>query len=114
VVLLNVFNNAFYAVQEKKRKATGAYEPMVSINSKRCADKFEIVVMDNGTGIPEAMIEKVFQPFFNTKPTGQGTGLGLSLSYDIIKSNGGEICVNSRPGEGAEFIIALPVGVGFG
>jgi signal transduction histidine kinase len=109
-VLLNVFNNAFYAVQEKKRKATGDYEPMVSITSKKCADRFEIVVMDNGTGIPEAIIEKVFQPFFTTKPTGQGTGLGLSLSYDIIKSNSGEIRVNSRPGEGATFVISLPVG----
>jgi signal transduction histidine kinase len=113
-VLLNVFNNAFYAVQEKKRKDADGYEPIVSITTKRCGDKFEIVVKDNGTGIPEAIIAKVFQPFFTTKPTGQGTGLGLSLSYDIIKSNGGEIRVNSRPGEGAEFIISLPVGVGFG
>jgi two-component system NtrC family sensor kinase len=110
-VLLNMFNNAFYAVQEKKRKFSGDYEPTVTITSKSCNEKFEIVVKDNGTGIPETIIEKVFQPFFTTKPTGQGTGLGLSLSYDIVKSNGGEIRVNSKYGEGAIFVISLPVGV---
>ncbi len=110
-VLLNVLNNAFYAVQERKKKGADGYEPMVSITTTRCGDKFEISVEDNGIGIPEAIREKVFQPFFTTKPTGQGTGLGLSLSYDIIKSNGGEISVVNRPGEGAEFVISLPVGV---
>jgi signal transduction histidine kinase len=108
-VLLNIFNNAFYAVAEKKRCVGGDYEPTIIVNTKRHNDKVEIIVKDNGTGIPQKVIDKIFQPFFSTKPTGQGTGLGLSLSYDIIKAHGGELKVSSAEGEGATFIIALPL-----
>jgi signal transduction histidine kinase len=107
-VLLNLFNNAFYAVSEKKKKVGDDYEPTVTVTSKRLSKKFEIVVKDNGTGIPQAVMEKIFQPFFTTKPTGQGLGLGLSLSYDIVKAHGGELRVDSKEGEGALFTIELP------
>jgi two-component system NtrC family sensor kinase len=106
-VLLNLYNNAFYAVNEKKRQLNGTFEPAVSVSTKRLGDKVEIVVKDNGNGIPQKAIDKIFQPFFTTKPTGQGTGLGLSLSYDIIKAHGGELKVKTKEGEGAEFIIHL-------
>ena len=79
------------------------------LSTKRISDKVEIRVKDNGNGIPQKIIDKIFQPFFTTKPTGQGTGLGLSLSYDIIKAHGGEIKVQTKEGEGSEFIIQLPV-----
>ena len=84
------------------------YEPTVTLTTKRISDKVEIKVADNGNGIPQKILEKVLQPFFTTKPTGQGTGLGLSLSYDIIKAHGGELKVETKEGEGAEFIIQLP------
>jgi len=104
-VLLNLFNNAFYSVNEKKRQLNGIYEPAVSVYTRKLDGKVEIQVKDNGNGIPQNIIDKIFQPFFTTKPTGQGTGLGLSLSYDIIKAHGGEIKVESKEGEGSEFII---------
>jgi signal transduction histidine kinase len=107
-VLLNLFNNAFYSVTQKKQ-SNETYEPVVSVCTKRLNDKVEIHVKDNGTGIPKKALDKVFQPFFTTKPTGQGTGLGLSLSYDIIKAHRGEIKVETQEGEGAEFIIRLPL-----
>ena len=108
-VLLNLYNNAFYAVNKKKQE-NDAYEPLVSVNTKRVGNKVELSVKDNGTGIPQKILDKIFQPFFTTKPTGQGTGLGLSLSYDIIKAHGGEIKVETNEGEFAEFIIQLPIG----
>ncbi|MEO7490004.1 MAG: ATP-binding protein, partial [Ferruginibacter sp.] len=117
-VLLNLYNNAFYAINEKKKTAGEDYKPLVSIETKKInarpddtvgRDKVEINVSDNGNGIPQNIVDKIFQPFFTTKPTGQGTGLGLSLSYDIIKAHGGEITVNTREGGGTEFTITLPV-----
>jgi signal transduction histidine kinase len=109
-VLLNLFNNAFYAVSEKKRQGNGTYEPVVEVSTKGEAGNIVITVKDNGTGIPEQVASKVFQPFFTTKPTGEGTGLGLSLSYDIItKGHGGELKVKSREGEGSEFVVQLPI-----
>ncbi|HEX5152486.1 MAG TPA: ATP-binding protein [Parafilimonas sp.] len=111
-VLLNLFNNAFYAVNEKKKSyelSTMSYEPLVSVQTKKLNDKVEIRVKDNGNGIPQNIVDKIFQPFFTTKPTGSGTGLGLSLAYDIIKAHGGEIKVESRENIGSIFIINLPV-----
>ena len=111
-VILNLITNAFYAVNEKKtlRQAQGdkSYEPTVSISTKKINDKTEIRVFDNGNGIPQKVLDKIFQPFFTTKPTGQGTGLGLSMSYDIIKAHGGEIKVDTRENEGTTFVIILP------
>jgi two-component system NtrC family sensor kinase len=115
-VLLNLINNAFYAVDEKKRQLDGTYEPTVSVITRRRnaplgdgGNKIEIKVKDNGSGVPPKVLDKIFQPFFTTKPTGQGTGLGLSLSYDIItKGHGGELKVETKEGEGSEFIISLP------
>jgi signal transduction histidine kinase len=108
-VILNLITNAFYAVTEKKKEAGGDYEPTVVVSTKKINNKVGIRVKDNGNGIPQKVLDKIFQPFFTTKPTGQGTGLGLSLSYDIIKAQGGEIKVETKEGEGAEFIIQLPV-----
>jgi signal transduction histidine kinase len=108
-VLLNLFNNAFYAVNEQKNKNLISYEPKVFVRTQKCDHKIYITVRDNGNGIPQKILDKIFQPFFTTKPTGQGTGLGLSLSYDIIKAHGGEIKVESKEGEGTEFIITIPV-----
>jgi signal transduction histidine kinase len=108
-VLLNLYNNAFYAVNEKKRQLNGTFEPTITVITKRTEDKVEIIVQDNGYGIPQKGVDKIFQPFFTTKPTGQGTGLGLSLSYDIIKAHGGELRVETKEGEGAAFIIQLPL-----
>jgi signal transduction histidine kinase len=108
-VLLNLFNNAFYAVNEQKNQNSISYNPTVSVKTEKCDDKIYITVSDNGKGIPLKIIDKIFQPFFTTKPTGEGTGLGLSLSYDIVKAHGGEIKVESKEGEGTEFIIQLPV-----
>jgi len=107
-VLLNLYNNAFYAVTEKAKQQPGGYEPTVSVSSKKIHNTVELTVKDNGNGIPQKVIDKIFQPFFTTKPTGQGTGLGLSLSYDIVKAHGGEIKVETKKGEGTEFIIQLP------
>jgi len=110
-VILNLINNAFYTVSEKKRQLNGTYEPTVVISTRKLEDKIEVKVKDNGNGIPQRVMEKIFQPFFTTKPTGQGTGLGLSLSYDIItKGHGGELRVQTKEGEGSEFIIQLPNG----
>jgi len=107
-VVLNLINNAFYAVSERKAKGEAGYEPSVSVSTKKIDSKVEIRIKDNGTGIPEKVVEKIFQPFFTTKPTGQGTGLGLSLSYDIVKVHGGEIKVETDSGIGTTFIIVLP------
>ncbi len=107
-VLLNLYNNAFYAVNKKKKQGAREFEPLVSVSTKRVGNHVEISVKDNGTGIPQSILDKIFQPFFTTKPTGQGTGLGLSLSYDIIKAQGGEFKVETKEGEYAEFIIQLP------
>jgi ligand-binding sensor domain-containing protein/signal transduction histidine kinase len=106
-VLLNLYNNAFYAVAEKKKTAVEGYEPAISVSTQKSDDTITITVRDNGNGIPRKVIDKIFQPFFTTKPTGQGTGLGLSLSYNIIKANGGEIKVNTREGEFTEFVVQL-------
>jgi signal transduction histidine kinase len=106
-VLLNLYNNAFYAVTEKKEQQPKGYEPTVSVRTKKMGDKIEIRVKDNGIGIPQKVVDKIFQPFFTTKPTGVGTGLGLSLSYDIVKALGGEIKVETIEGEGSEFIILI-------
>jgi two-component system NtrC family sensor kinase len=107
-VLLNLFNNAFYAVNEKKT-AGNSFQPTVSVQTKRIDNKIEIKVCDNGSGMPQNIVDKIFQPFFTTKPTGLGTGLGLSLSYDIIKAHGGEIKVETKENEGSEFVIQLPM-----
>ena len=106
-VLLNLYNNAFYAVNEQKNKNLILYEPTVSVTTKKSENHVIITVSDNGNGIPQKIVDKIFQPFFTTKPTGQGTGLGLSLSYDIIKAHGGEIKVETKEGEGSIFIIQL-------
>ena len=108
-VLLNLFNNAFYAVQQKQKQGSPEYEPKVKVSTGHQSGIAEIRVLDNGFGIPDSLKNKVFQPFFTTKPAGQGTGLGLSLSYDIItKGHGGELRVASEEGEWAEFIVTLP------
>ncbi len=108
-VLQNLFTNAFYVINERfKSKGETSYEPMLWVSTKKEIGKAIIMVRDNGGGIPQKIVDKIFQPFFTTKPTGQGTGLGLSLTYDIIKAHGGEIKVLSSEGEGAEFVIELP------
>ncbi len=106
-VILNLVNNAFYAVSEKQRMGLNGYEPFVTVTTTRHNGKVEIKVKDNGNGIAPKIADKIFQPFFTTKPTGQGTGLGLSLSYDIVKAHGGEIKVETKEGEGSEFTIIL-------
>ena len=112
-VILNLITNAFYAVNEKKTlrqaQADKSYEPTVAVSTKKENDKVEIKVTDNGNGIPQNIIDKIFQPFFTTKPTGQGTGLGLSLAYDIVKAHGGELKVETKEGEGSTFTIQLPL-----
>ncbi|RYY71884.1 MAG: two-component sensor histidine kinase [Chitinophagaceae bacterium] len=115
-VIMNLLTNAFYAVNEEAQNATrnpplqSVYQPIVSISTKKLDDKIEITVSDNGNGIPANIVDKIFQPFFTTKPTGQGTGLGLSLSYDIIsKGHGGELKAESKQGEGSTFLIWLPI-----
>src|SRR5262249_1435496 len=107
-VILNLINNAFYAVSERKRESGGDYGPTVTVSTKKVEDKIKIKVKDNGDGVPQRMVDKIFQTFFTTKPTGQGTGLGLSLAYDIVKAHGGEIKVETREGEGSEFVVQLP------
>ena len=106
-VLLNLYNNAFFAVAEKKKQQPEAYQPTVSVSTRKTGNNVEIRIKDNGNGIPTKILDKIFQPFFTTKPTGQGTGLGLSLSYDIIKAHGGEIKVETKEGEFSEFQIIL-------
>ncbi len=117
-VLLNLYNNAFYAVREKQYQQVAVagvadespYQPTVWVRTRRVKGQVELSVKDNGNGIPEEIISKIFQPFFTTKPTGQGTGLGLSLSYDIVtKGHGGEMRVESQEGEGTLFIMNLPL-----
>ena len=125
-VLLNLINNAFYAVDKKAKELTpqppeggteksSQYKPGVTVTTSHSLSLGEgrgevrVTVKDNGNGIPSSIKDKIFQPFFTTKPTGQGTGLGLSLSYDIVKAHGGEIRVESKEGEGTEFIILLPM-----
>jgi len=127
-VLLNLYNNAFYAVQQKQKelakevtpfkKVSPLCGPTVSVTTKKVDDKIQIIVKDNGNGIPQKVVNKIFQPFFTTKPTGEGTGLGLSLAYDIVKAHGGELKVKTkeneaRPddpvGRGSEFIIQLSI-----
>ncbi len=108
-VLLNLFNNAFWAVGERLRVEGEGYQATISVSTKKVGNMVEIKVADNGTGIPDAVKDKIMQPFFTTKPTGQGTGLGLSLSYDIVKAHGGSIVVESSEGQGTTFSIILPV-----
>ena len=126
-VLLNLINNAFYAVNERSKESIKNYGPEVTVSTRmvtdsqdplirqsppiggRSANSLIITVKDNGNGIPQKIVDKIFQPFFTTKPTGQGTGLGLSLSYDIVKAHGGELRVETKEGEGSEFIIHLPI-----
>jgi signal transduction histidine kinase len=102
-VVLNLITNAFYAVTEKKKQVGDNYEPIVSVSTKKTNGKVEIKVKDNGNGIPQKVLDKIFQPFFTTKPTGQGTGLGLSLSYDIVKAHGSELQVQTKENEGSIF-----------
>ena len=110
-VLLNLFNNAFYAVNQKQQTAATGYKPEVAVTTSSENGNVIIKVKDNGIGIPDAIKEKIMQPFFTTKPAGEGTGLGLSLTYDmVVKGHGGSIHVNSTGGEGSEFTISLPVG----
>lgn len=108
-VVLNLITNAFYAVTEKKKAQPEGYEPTVTVSTKQESAQVLISVSDNGNGIPDTIKEKIFQPFFTTKPTGQGTGLGLSLSYDIVKAHGGDIKIESKESEGSVFIIKLPI-----
>ncbi|HLY71108.1 MAG TPA: ATP-binding protein [Puia sp.] len=108
-VLLNIYNNAFYAVQEKFKAEGAGYKPVISVSTGKIEKQLFISVSDNGRGIPQKVVDKIFQPFFTTKPTGQGTGLGLSLSYDIVKAHGGDIRVETMEGERSEFIIQLPL-----
>jgi len=109
-VVLNLLTNAFYVVNEKKQNNKSDYEPTVSISTKKKGNWVSISVKDNGNGIPKKVLDKIFQPFFTTKPTGQGTGLGLSMSYDIVtKGHGGELKVETKDGKGTEFSIRLPL-----
>jgi len=109
-VLLNLFSNAFYTVTEKKKTEGTGYEPTVQVSTRNRGNRLEICVKDNGTGMPEKVKEKIYQPFFTTKPTGEGTGLGLSLSYDIVtKGHGGELKVETKEGQGSEFIVSIPL-----
>ncbi|MCB9024671.1 MAG: HAMP domain-containing histidine kinase [Lentimicrobiaceae bacterium] len=101
-VVLNIFNNAFQAIQDVEN-------PAVSVSTKLLDKQIEIRIADNGSGIPDSIKDKIFQPFFTTKPTGQGTGLGLSLSYDIVRAHGGEIKVNTKGNKGTEFVIQMPL-----
>jgi signal transduction histidine kinase len=110
-VFLNIINNACYAAYDRKKKnSDNNFSPTISVSTKNFDDKVEIRIADNGDGIPESIMKQIFNPFFTTKPTGEGTGLGLSLSYDIVtKVHGGNIKVESEEGKGAEFIIQLPL-----
>jgi len=109
-VLLNLFNNAFYVVQQKQKTSGAYYKPVVKLTTAVKGKSLLITVEDNGSGVPDDIKDKILQPFFTTKPTGEGTGLGLSLSYDIVaKGHGGKIDVESKEGEGSKFIITLPV-----
>lgn len=106
-VLLNMINNSFYSVNEKKSQLGESFQPVVSVSTQKVGDQIQLKISDNGNGIPEEIRHKIFQPFFTTKETGQGTGLGLSLSYDIIKAHGGTIKVESKMGEGTSILIEI-------
>jgi signal transduction histidine kinase len=114
-VILNLITNAFYVIDEKMKSGIGNYEPTVEVKTSKNPSSEDrgaeviISVKDNGPGIPQKVLDKIFQPFFTTKPTGQGTGLGLSLSYDIVKAHNGELKVETKIGEGTLFIIILPI-----
>jgi two-component system, NtrC family, sensor kinase len=108
-VILNLINNAFYTVNERQKSEGEWFKPEVFVQTKKEKNRVCITVTDNGNGIPQNIMDKIFQPFFTTKPTGSGTGLGLSLSYDIIKAHGGEIKVETKEDEGSEFMIQLPI-----
>jgi two-component system NtrC family sensor kinase len=111
-VLLNLFTNAFYAVQQKQKTAGPGYKPTVEVSTSAEKKFITIKVRDNGTGIPEHIKDKIMQPFFTTKPTGEGTGLGLSMSYDIVvKAHGGNININTKEGEYTEFVVKIPLQV---
>lgn len=105
---MNLLTNAFYAVNEKKQQSSEDYQPTVTIRTKKKTDLVLLSVTDNGNGIPEKVVDRIFQPFFTTKPTGQGTGLGLSLSYDIVKAHGGRLIVSPHEKTGTTFIVELP------
>ncbi len=107
-VILNLISNAFYAVNERSKKKIPGYTPAIVVVTKKEGNKIEVMIKDNGNGIPLRIVDKIFQPFFTTKPTGQGTGLGLSLSYDIVKAHGGELRVETKEGIGSEFSFSLP------
>lgn len=107
-VILNLFNNAFYAVTEKKKQNPENYEPAVSVSTSKNNGHVVVRIADNGNGIPKEIVDKIFQPFFTTKPTGQGTGLGLSLSYDIVRAHGGELHFQTKEGGGTEFVLEMP------
>jgi signal transduction histidine kinase len=108
-VILNIVNNAFYAAHQKKLKLGETFRPAVRITTRNAGDCIEIRIRDNGTGIPKDAVSKIFNPFFTTKPTGSGTGLGLSLSYQIVvDQHGGTIQVETQEGEFTEFAITLP------
>tara|TARA_R110002167_G_scaffold45295_1_gene136089 strand:- start:975 stop:4631 length:3657 start_codon:yes stop_codon:yes gene_type:complete len=108
-VILNLITNAFYVVKKKKEQHPKGYEPTVSVGTKKQGNMVLISVTDNGNGVPKEVMDKIFQPFFTTKPSGEGTGLGLSLSYDIVQVHGGELTVKTKQGEGTTFTIALPM-----
>jgi signal transduction histidine kinase len=109
-VMLNLFNNAFYAVNQKSKTAENDYKPQVTVTTTTVNGQVVIKVKDNGIGIPDAIKDKIMQPFFTTKPTGEGTGLGLSLTYDmVVKGHGGIIAVNTQEGEFTEFVVSLPL-----
>src|SRR6187549_379711 len=105
---MNIYDWLIMVYGQKKNQNAKGYEPTVTVTTKRINGKVEIRVADNGNGIPQKVLDKIFQPFFTTKPTGQGTGLGLSLSYDIVNAHNGELKVATNEGEGSEFIIFLP------
>jgi signal transduction histidine kinase len=109
-VIINLFTNAFYSVMQKKKQLGNAYEPTVTAKTSKTQKGISISIRDNGNGVPQKVMDKIFQPFFTTKPVGEGTGLGLSMSYEIItKGHNGELKVETKEGEYAEFIINLPV-----
>jgi two-component system NtrC family sensor kinase len=108
-VLINLYNNAFYSLSKHNKIQTIGYEPTIIVCTGKLNGRAFISIRDNGPGISVKLVQKIFQPFFTTKPTGQGTGLGLSLSYDIVKAHGGELKVNSIENEFAEFIVELPI-----
>src|SRR5579863_422515 len=108
-VFLNLYNNAFYEMLEKKKSINGDYEPTLILSTIKRGSMLYISVKDNGRGIPKNVIDKIFHPFFTTKPPGQGTGLGLSMSYDIVKAHGGEFTVETKEGECTEFVVRIPV-----